>query len=214
MTDNQQRWRLRLVPTMAAVCVFALQSATVAAQSGPEVTLTRDAATRIVSYRITPGELTTGGISMQIYGDGRVVTQYPPPFTRQGTWELRLTPGEVDQLVQSLAANGVLDFDPAAVTEAKKAETAALRAAAAAGDAPTVFAVSDPDAIELEVRVASYRPAGARQAEQHGVVKTIQWSTLQVDKRQHPNIAALRGLAAADQELRGLLDRNGFTKVQ
>jgi hypothetical protein len=46
------------------------------------------------------------------------------------------------------------------------------------------------------------------------VTKRAAWTGLNSDVQQHPDVPALRDLAAAEQELRALRDRPGFARVR
>jgi hypothetical protein len=48
----------------------------------------------------------------------------------------------------------------------------------------------------------------------NGVERTIRWTGLADDARRHPGIAALQGLAAAERELRTLMERQDLTRVE
>jgi len=188
------------------VALLALGMAPRAARgAGPAIELPSDPSAVVVSYRSIPGELAGPGASLRVHADGRVVTHYPAPYARAGTYERRLSASEVEGLVQSLAAEGVLDFDADAVKEAQHDAAAARRAAA--GGPATVSMVSDPDLVEIEVRLARFQPVGG--AERRDLVKTVRWKNLAVDRRESRGIAAIDGLAAAVDALTALMEQPG-----
>jgi hypothetical protein len=185
--------------------IFALILGAQAAGAAPiAIEHSADPGTVIVSYRSIPGELAGPGASLRVYGDGRAVTQYPAPYARAGTWEQRLSASELDGLLQSLTAKGILDFDGDAVRAGQQRDAAARRAA---GGPVTLSVSSDPDVIEIEMRLTRVQAEGA--AERRDVVKTIRWQGLAHDRREGRSIAALEGLAAAVAELETLMARTG-----
>ena len=49
--------------------------------------------------------------SLTVYGDGRVLVHFPVYMKRAGDYEMQLDETELVSLLQSLSANGVIDFD-------------------------------------------------------------------------------------------------------
>jgi hypothetical protein len=171
----------------------------------------------VVVYREVLGEIggDDRGPSLTIFGDGRMVAHYPLYMKRAGDYEARLAPGELDTLLASLAAKGVLDFDAPATRAATRASTIAAREHARATNAPiTLFEAVDASTTVIEVAVERYVPAtpGAREARH--VTKRAAWTGLRTDVERHPQVSALRDLAAAEQELRALRDRPAFARVR
>jgi len=166
----------------------------------------------VVSYREVLGEIggADRGPTLAVYGDGRLVAHYPPYMKRAGDYEQWLAPAELDGLLRSLADKGVLEFDPAATRAA-----AAARQRAGAGHGPvTVFEATDASTTVIEVAVDRYRPAAPGAREVRNVSKRVVWQGLRTDAERHPDVPALRDLAAAEQELRALRERPGFVRVR
>ena len=116
--------------------------------------------------------------------------------------------------MQSLARNGVLDFDAPAVRAAARASLVAARARALATRQPiALFEASDASTTVIEMAVERYVPTtpGAREA--RNVSKRVAWTGLRADAVQHPDVPALGNLAAAEQELRALREHPGFTRL-
>lgn len=211
---------VRLVlAALAALCALAAP-ATGAPLSGGEPIIERshrpDVA--VVTYREVLGEIgdSDHGPMLQIFGDGRMVAHYPAYMQRAGDYEQRLMPAEVDALIRSLATKGVLDFDPAAARAATRSSAAAARARAlAAGQPAVVFEAADAATTVIEVAVERYQPStpGGRAADRHETRRAV-WMGLRSDAERQPDVTALRGLAAAEQELRTLRERPGFTRVR
>src|SRR4029079_9370984 len=118
--------------------------------------------------------------SLEVHDDGTVVVHYPPYMKKAGTWTMRLAPGQLDPLLQSIAGGGALDFDPAiARAEQQAAETIAQTARRGDADSPDVVEVHDAATTRLEVDVQ--RVAPSRAAGRVGVKKTIEWYGLAAD---------------------------------
>ncbi|MCC6764629.1 MAG: hypothetical protein IT293_08195 [Deltaproteobacteria bacterium] len=155
------------------------------------------------------------GPTLTVYGDGRVLTHYPIYMKRAGDWERRLAPRELDALLASLAAKGVLEFDAPAARAAAHAASAAARERARAARRPiALFEASDPSTIVIELSLARYVPAAPGAREARDVVKRVAWTGLHADAAAHPDVSALRDLAAAEQELRALRESPGFARVR
>lgn len=139
---------------------------------------------------------------LRLYGDGHVRVHYPQGMTRAGDYDLLLTGGEVRKLLGTLVANGVFDFEPREVARLRR-EAEAERSQREG----TLFAVSDDTYTEITVRLNRYTPPGGG-ASIGDFAKTVTWSNVNVDARMYPSVNALQGLAAAEQELRALLERD------
>jgi len=184
--ERSRRHQIPLLVLAAGALVVAATGA--AAES---VRFARDAGTVVASYREILGEVgeTDAGPSVQVYGDGRALLHFPRYMSRAGDYSVQLSPSELDGLVSSLVDKGLVDFDATAVRSAQR-----QAAAAKLSVAPTVLVIADATTSVLEIRVER----GA---------KRIVWNALREDARQYPNVSALQNLAAAAQQLRGLLDR-------
>lgn len=182
----------------------------------PVVEPIRRADVAVVVYRELVGEIAgpDRGPTLTIYGDGRAIAHYPVYMKRAGDWERRLPPSELDALLASLAAKGVLDFDPAAVRAATRASGAsALARARATGQPVALFEASDQSTTSIEVRVARYVPATPGARVRDDVSARAAWTGLRVDAARHPDVPALGDLAAAEAELRAVRESAGFARV-
>jgi hypothetical protein len=224
---HEARARCRMRTLMAAgTAVVALTVCGVAsaaplpdparAGSAPVIEPDRRPETVVLTYREVLGEIghADRGPTLTVFGDGRMVAHYPAYMKRAGDYERRVTPAELDALLGSLAAKGVLEFDAPAVRGAARASLAAAHARARAANAPIeLFEASDASTTVIEVHVDRYRPAtGAREV--RGLAKRVAWTALRTDAQRHPDVPALRDLAAAEQELRALREHPGFAPVR
>lgn len=184
--------------------VRALRAVLVAACAIVAAHVSAEPAAPIVSYREVLGEIgeADAGPTLQVFADGQVAVHYPPYMKRAGDYQLRLTPGQVNALVRSLTDKGLLDFDSAAVgRSAADAGRARRRAAALRGEPATVTIVSDASTSVIDLHV------GARR-------NKITWQGLREDARANPEITALQNAAAAEAELRSLLERPDLERVR
>lgn len=182
----------------------------------PTVEASRSADVAVVVYREVIGEIAgpDRGPTLTVFGDGRIVAHYPVYMKRAGDWERRLSRQELDALLGSLAVKGVLDFDAPTVRAAARAAEESTRARdRAAGRPLALVEVSDPSTTIIEMTVERYVSAtpGARTAT--NIAKRVAWTGLRTDAAEHPEVPALRDLAAAERELRALRDSSGFTPV-
>ena len=228
MPESAHRGRMRPLTASTALVLLlaALTTATLAATAAaagplaaaiPTVEPARRPDAVVVVYREVLGEIggDDRGPSLTIFGDGRMVAHYPIYMKRAGDYEARLAPGELDTLLGSLAAKGVLDFDGPATRAATRASTIAARQRALASQAPiTLFEAVDASTTVIDVTVDRYVPAAPGAREVRNVTKRAAWTGLNSDVQQHPDVPAPRDLAAAEQELRALRDRPGFARVR
>ncbi|MEO6027088.1 MAG: hypothetical protein ABIR79_09515 [Candidatus Binatia bacterium] len=218
---------------MAATVVRAMTTMLVLATSVAAAPLAGDVATlpgrgaiieparrsdvAVIVYREVLGEIggADRGPTLTIFGDGRMVAHYPRYMKRAGDYELRLAPSELDALLRSLAAKGVLDFDATATRAATRASMMAARQRALATNTPIqLFEAVDASTTVIEVAVERYVAATPGAREVRNATTRAAWTGLRADVDQHPDVPALRDLAAAEQELRALRERAGFTRVR
>jgi hypothetical protein len=176
----------RSLLVLAAVACVRVAAVPLARAAGGYPT---DGGTVVVHYQEALGELAEGGPSLTVYGDGRAVAHWPGYMKRAGDYDVQLSPREMDALVSSLVANGVLDVDTAALRRAVRDAKAAERAAGA-----PITIVSDPDVTTIELTTVQGR-------------RTVRWAGLREAAREHPDIPAIQALHAAREDLVGVMDR-------
>lgn len=120
--------------------------------------------------------------------DGCVLTHYPAYDTRHGDYAYRLAADELQALRADIAASGVAHFDTTVVTQDLQRRETIKR------NTPNAVRhhVSDEAVVEISI-VKPAGPAGARH--------TIRWSGIEGQRRNHPELASIAGLAAARDRL-------------
>ncbi|MCC6849780.1 MAG: hypothetical protein IT294_14845 [Deltaproteobacteria bacterium] len=209
---------------MAALCMAAFAPAAgagaaplVGGTEPPIVEPSRRPDDVVLVHREIIGEIAGAdrGPTLTVYGDGRAIAHYPIYMKRAGDWERRLAPRELDALLASLVAKGVLEFDVAATRAATRAASEAARARArAARRPPALFEASDQSTTVIELSLVRYAPATAGARAAGGIAKRVAWTGLHADALAHPDVPALHDLAAAERELRALRESPGFTRMR
>jgi hypothetical protein len=202
-------WKAALLVGLATLA----QQASTAPAMAQTLHYSRDPGTVVASYRLQPGELAGDGTgpSVQIHGDGRALVHVPHYRKDSGDYSTRLSPAEMDSLIASLVANGVLDFDPVAVKQAIR--EARLNRGSGASEVLTESTDPPITTIELRVRRSSTSATGTGGAAAE-VAKTVRWAGLQNDAQQFADIAAIRKLAAASQRLEAVMQRADLQRIQ
>jgi hypothetical protein len=190
--------------------VMLMQQTSLAPATAQTVSYSTDPQVVVASYTQAVGELEDAdpGPSVRIYGDGRAEVHRPRYMKNAGDFKVQLSKAEMDGLISALVANGLLEFDPAAVQQAKRDALADRGGAAAA----VLEETTDPSitTIELRIRRNSSRTGGGA-AGTTDVSKTVKWVGLEADAERFPNLAALRQLAAAQQRMRAVMERPDLT---
>jgi hypothetical protein len=147
---------------------------------------------------------------VQIYGDGNALVHVPDYRRNPGDFKTKLSPAEMDNLMATLVANGLLDFDAAAVKQAVRD----ARQQRGGGAAEVLTESTDPDVTTIELRVrrntAPGAGAGGGAAE---VTKVVRWVGLKRDAQQFGEIAAIRKLAAASERMEAVMERPDLQPV-
>ncbi len=200
----ESRWKIAL---LASVAILLQQPAV--AQT---VNYTRDASTVVVSYRIDIGEIadTESGPSVQIFGDGNALVHVPRYRRDSGDFKTKLSQAEMDNLMATLVANGVLDFDAAAAKQAIRN----ARQQRGGGAAEVLTESTDPDVTTIELRVRRNAAPGAGSGGGAAeVTKVVRWVGLRRDAQQFGEIAAIRKLAAASERMEAVMERPDLQPV-
>ncbi len=143
---------------------------------------------------------------IRIYGDGLVQIHYPVYMKRAGDYEVRITTPELVQLLKGWGNAGVLDFDAAAVKEARRQK---IQERAGQG---VLFHISDDTNLVIEVNLDWFRPPGSA-GQINNSRKIIRWSNVAQEARLFPGLPALQNLAAVEQQQRLILEQNDVRKI-
>jgi hypothetical protein len=151
----------------------------------------------VVSFTEIIGEIESPDHpSLRIYADGRVVRHRPSYMKHAGDFVSQMGLDELHQLLQSLADKGVMEFD---------AETARSELEAARLNRSELYTASDESVFVIELHVKEYQPAGLLDTDSHSdFEKTVTWQGLRHDAKRFPEVAAVKNLLAACQQLEGL----------
>jgi hypothetical protein len=196
-------WRAVLLTGLAVL----IQQAALAPSFAQTVSYSEDPQTVVASYTLAIGELEDAdpGPSVHVYGNGRARVHRPHYMQNAGDFTTKLSKSEMDGLMASLVANGVLDFDPAAVQKAKQD----ARLNRGRGGAEVLSETTDPSVMTIELRVLRNSAGGGGAAAGTAVVsKTVKWVGLESDAEHFPDVAALRKLNAAQQQMRAVMERS------
>lgn len=169
----------------------------------------------VIEYTTVLGELAhvDRGRTVQVFGDGRVVTHFPVYMKRAGDYESYLAESELEELVDSMVDLGVADFDEEQTKiECRQADQAKL-ARARSGEAVELFHISDPDLTEITVNLSRYRPAGQQRSAARALQRKVAWPGLRHHAKRYPGVKALADLREAESRLEALIDRPGARKV-
>lgn len=195
---------LRSVPSPGVLiaALALLMGAPAPAAGDPAFGYRRAADALVVKLTETAGDMdaSEGSPSIAIYGDGRVVVHRPAFMKNAGDHVFQLSASELDRLVASLVAKNLPGFDGESARAAKRAALQTRLAARSGAEPVTVRLVHDAPTTVIELHLTSTARAG-------GIDRTISWYGVKADAREYPDIAAIRDLAAAREELLLLMQR-------
>jgi len=204
------------IARLTMVTALVLGISVMVQAKGPEqpskanIEYSRDPSSLIVSYDLYVGEIAEvdGGPSIRVYGNGFAYVHYPIYMARSGDYGIELSESEMVDLLNSMTANGVIEFDPN-TAKLITGETDALRRE----QDGTLHFVSDPSTTVIEINLVSYTPPGLNRLQQENLSKKIHWSGLQSDAQLYPDHTAIQNLASAERGLRELMERSDLVKL-
>ena len=189
----------RILPAvLLATAAAALTGAVARGQAIPEFKYLLDAESVVLDYSRHTAMPYRGepAFGLEVYGDGRAVAKLPKYFpkgylkshgyaiARRGYFEARLTPQEVDEILQAAEPACLID------TEIMKQQ----RRQQHPGRAYT-----DGAATHLKINLSDYRPASGNW--QGPVAQSIEWSDVYGDAELYPDVAGIQALWKADKAL-------------
>ncbi len=161
----------------------------------------------VVEMRITQPLIATGdgdlALKVGVRVDGCVTIHYPSYDTRAGDYAYQLSAAELRSLQAEIDTSGIAKFDPASVRRDLLAREVAKRARP---EGHARFAVSDEEVIEF--RMGPHSDVKGRAS------TLLVWSRLREQLLNHPDQAALIGLAAVRDRLLELGSDRLMTKIE
>ncbi len=148
---------------------------------------------------------------LRIYGDGRVHVHKPWHNTDAGDYQFNLSDDEMAGLLEDLQVNGVMTYDAKAVDEQRKAAREERRALARAGQV-VLTNNSDVEIVVVRVELETYRPSRAAAAATK-FSKEVRCPNLRNEAQEFPDIAALQGMARAEESLKSYVGDRRLRRV-
>ena len=136
--------------------------------------------------------------TITVYGDGRVTVHYPVYMKKAGDYEMQLEEDELVSLVQSLSANGVLDFDEKKAKQKIREKKGQRRAKG------QLYAISDSTETVIDVRLDEYQKDSSAKAVKR-FHKRFRWTDIEHDARRYPQQREIIDANRSVQQLRGLM---------
>ena len=152
----------------------------------------------VVQWSRTPGELEAFDSSTRVtvYGDGRVLVNYPQYSPRKGNYETRLSSDELDALMNKLVSNKAMEFDAGALAE-PVVSSPSITTSSGLTIGNIRHETADADVTRITINLAEYQPSGG--VLQRSVGKEVVVSDLQRLEELHSDNMALKGLASAER---------------
>lgn len=118
--------------------------------------------------------------SLTVYGDGHVLVHYPVYMKRAGDYEMWLDGVELVSLIQSLSANGVIDFDEKKVKQDVRAYKKQLHAKG------QFYEVSDAVETSIDIRLNEYQK-NASLPKIKNFKTSFKWKNIEQDASRYKN---------------------------
>ena len=142
-------------------------------------------------------------LSMQVYGDGRVLVHYPVYMKRAGDYEMQLDGDELVELIATLADDGVMDFDHRKVSDRIHDRRLEKISRAKRGE-DQLFAVSDAVDSIIEIRLDEYR-SNSGSAVKKNFTRRFKWRDIEHDARSYSDETDIVRANRSVQNLRGMM---------
>jgi len=154
----------------------------------------------IISYRLDIAMLANidDRPTMDVYGDGRVEVHYPMYMKRAGDFQMRLDEEELVELIRSLSANGVLEFDDRKVKKSIRDKKKQSRAKG------RLHAISDAAVSVIDVRLDEYQKNSSASPVKK-FHKQFKWTNIEHDARRYPKERDIVDANQSVQRLRSLM---------
>lgn len=151
------------------------------------------------------------GPTVEVFVDGAVVVDYPIYMKRAGRWAMRLSRRALDDLIDTVLAAGVMEFDERRVRERARAVTSQ----AGPGGRSELFDVFDAATTKLEVTLPRARAVRSRRVSgvPSAVSKSISWYALAATAARYPELVEIRDLARVERAMKALLRSPALERV-
>ena len=136
--------------------------------------------------------------SLTVYGDGRVLVHYPVYMKRAGDYEMRLDETELVSLLQSLSANGVIDFDEKKVKQDVRGYKKQLNAKG------QFYEVSDAVETSIDIRLDEYQK-NASSPKVKNFKTSFKWKNIEQDASRYKNNLAISKANNSVSQLNALM---------
>ena len=137
-----------------------------------------------------------------------MVVHYPAFMTRAGDYTVQLGPAEIRALLAGVVDRGFVDLD-----EAEARQALSPRSPSRAGQPAQLFAVFDEPTSSIELNLESYRAPGSRASPRRDLKREVRFYAVRAHARRYPGNAALQDLAAVQDVLLEILQREDLERV-
>jgi len=178
-------------------------------QAAPLIQYSSSSAQPVIEYTLVHSLLVDNDPVplLRVYGDGRVEVHRPVYMKNAGDFAMQLTPTELNVLLQSLATDGIMDFD-AATTRTERQQLDAQQRSLTG----KLYAVSDATDTVITVRLGAYRGSPAAPLLTN-LQQQLRWANLEQDARRFPAADRLTRAAAGAQRLHALIRHPSLQRI-
>jgi hypothetical protein len=152
---------------------------------------------------------------LRIFGDGTVKIHFPMYMKRAGDYYLKLSEQELEALVSFLDENGLFDFDAPKIRQLKNEKLRELHAESIKNDLESVLVKTlDADTSIFIYNVEQYVTDHNGSSRVMPRRAEIAWRGLKTDANRFSDIKALTGLAAIEEKLKNIIEREDLIKIK
>jgi hypothetical protein len=178
--------------------VLTLNSVSTSSWAQSSYSIARSSDSVVVQWSRTPGELEAidSTTRVTVYGDGRVLVNFPEYSPRKGNYETRLSSDELDALMNDLVSNEAMEFEADSLAESV-VSSPSITTSSGLVIGNIRHETADADVTRITINLAEYEPSGG--AMQRNVGREVMVSGLQRLEALHSDNMALKGLARAER---------------
>ena len=138
---------------------------------------------------------------MTIYGDGTVLVHHPVYMKKAGDYEMKLSQPELTALLETLADDGLLEFDAAKTERDKKLYDSTNNPSG------NLTHISDNVTTQIAVSLKEYKPATSN-TKQLNYKKNINLKNIEHDLKRYAAVGQIQKLGNSINNLKALLVRD------